>query len=306
MILLTGATGFIGEAIHRRLDPTETIVYGRRLPILSHTAFYQGDITPDSNYAEALSNVDVVIHTAARVHMMKDDSKDPLAAFRYVNTYGTLNLAKQAAKAGVKRFVFLSSAKVNGEYTTDTAFRYDDKPAPTDPYAQSKAEAEAGLMEIAEKTGMAVVVIRPPLVYGPGVKANFASMVSIAKKNLPLPLGAIHNKRSLVAIDNLVDLVMTCLRHPQAANQVFLVSDDHDVSTTELLEMLTYASGKKPRLLRVPSKYVQLAAKIMGKGLVADRLLSSLQLDITHTKVTLNWLPPVSLQQAVKACVVTK
>jgi UDP-glucose 4-epimerase len=306
MILITGATGFIGEAIHRRLAPTETVVYGRRAPVLQYSAFYQGDITPKTDYSNALLNVEVVIHAAARVHMMNDDSKDPLLSFRYVNTDGTLNLAEQAAKAGVKRFIFISSIKVNGEHTTSTPFKYDDNPAPSDPYGQSKAEAEEGLMKIAKKTGMAVVIIRPPLVYGPGVKANFASMISIAKMNLPLPFGAIHNKRSLVALDNLVDLVITCVSHPKAKNQIFLVSDDSDVSTTELLTMLTYASGKKPRLLPVPAKYIELAARLLGKKQVADRILSSLQLDITHTKTTLNWLPPVSMHQAISACMANK
>lgn len=304
-ILLTGASGFVGSALVGALAPEHLSVLGRRKVKGQFKAFFEADIAGDTDYSAALKGIDVIIHSAARVHVMDEKSSDPLAEFREVNTAGTLNLAQQAADSGVKRFIFISSIKVNGEKTfPGKPFRCDDKPVPEDAYGLSKAEAEAGLRQIALKTGMEVVIIRPPLVYGPGVKANFAAMMALAKRNLPLPLGAIHNKRSLVAIDNLVSLVITCIRHPNAANQIFLVSDDQDVSTTELLQMMVGAYGKTPRLLAMPSGYIKFFAALFGKKPVADRLCSSLQVDISHTKVTLDWKPQVSVHEALRKCLV--
>lgn len=306
-ILLTGFTGFVGSKLLKNLANKEMVLLGRHKPEISTLSFYHYEFNAQSLYGSAFQGVDVVIHCAARVHMMNDSSSDPLAAFREVNTLGTLNLARQAAAAGVKRFIFLSSVKVNGEGTAEgKAFCYNDTVQPEDAYGISKAEAEAGLKQIAAETGMEVVIIRPPLVYGPGVKANFAAMLKMAEKNLPLPLGAIHNKRSLVALDNLVDLIVTCIDHPKAANQTFLVSDDQDVSTTELLNLMTRAAGKKPWLLPVPMSWLKLAGKLTGKQAVIDRLCGNLQVDISHTKETLGWKPPLTVEEGIARCFAAK
>jgi nucleoside-diphosphate-sugar epimerase len=239
-----------------------------------------------------------MVHLAARVHVMRDESLDPLSEFRKSNVEGTLRLATQVAQARVKRFIFISSVKVNGEQTqAGHPFRADDLPAPQDPYGISKLEAEVGLREIARQTGMEVVIIRPPLVYGPGVKANFASMVKWLQRGVPLPLGAVHNQRSLVALDNLVDLIITCIDHPAAANQTFLVSDGEDVSTTELLRRMAAALKAPARLIPVPQYLLEWGATLAGKQAVSQRLFSSLQVDIMSTRKLLGWAPPVSLDQ---------
>lgn len=300
--LLTGATGFVGSAILANIKPTNMRVLGRSKPS-DVVDFVSVEIKPDTDYKEAFEGVSVIIHSAARAHIMDDQTENPLDAYREVNALGTLNLARQAARAGVKRFIFISSIKVLGEETElDHPYSYDDAYSPQDFYAQSKVEAEGGLLELSRETDMEIVIIRPPLVYGPGVKANFASMMNLAKKNLPLPLGSIKNKRSLVALDNLVDLIITCIDHPKAVNQIFLVSDDHDISTTELLIELTRAAGKKPRLIPVPMKLIQIVATLLGKKAIADRLCGSLQVDISQTKETLGWKPPVSFEQGIARC----
>jgi nucleoside-diphosphate-sugar epimerase len=253
------------------------------------------------DWSSAVDGVEAVIHLAARVHVMDDRATDPLAEFRKVNVLGTLNLANQAAAAGVKRFVFVSSVKVNGESTlTGQPFTEEDAPHPQDAYGLSKHEAELGLRQIAAESGMEVVIIRPPLVYGPGVKANFAAMMRWLRRGVPLPLGAIHNQRSLVALDNLVDLIVTCLVHPAAANQTFLVSDGEDVSTTELLRRMGQALGCPARLILMPASWLKLAATLVGKQDVALRLYGSLQVDIEKTRRLLGWTPPVSLDEGLR------
>jgi UDP-glucose 4-epimerase len=233
---------------------------------------------------------------------MNDTESDPLSAFRTVNVEGTLNLARQAAAAGVQRFIFISSIKVNGEGTTPgSAFTADDEPAPADPYGVSKMEAEQGLRELAAQTSMDVVIIRPVLVYGPGVKANFLNMMRWLDKGIPLPFGAIYNSRSLVALDNLVDLVLTCIEHPAAANQTFLVSDGDDLSTTELLSKMAKALNKPARLIPVPSWMLQGGAALLGKKGLSQRLCGSLQVDIAKTRNLLGWVPPVSVDAALAA-----
>jgi len=234
---------------------------------------------------------------------MNDEVAEPLAAFREVNVQGTLNLACQAAAVGVKRFIFISSIKVNGEQTRlgQSFFSHDD-PSPEDFYGISKHEAEQGLRELAAETGMEVVIIRPPLVYGPSVKGNFASMIKLVGKGLPLPLGAVHNKRSLVALDNLVDLIITCIDHPGAANETFLVSDGEDLSTTQLLQGVAAAMGKPSRLIPVPAGLLQFGATLLGKKAMAQRLLGSLQVDISHTRKCLNWTPPLTVKQGLQRC----
>jgi UDP-glucose 4-epimerase len=260
------------------------------------------DFNVTDGWQASLAGVDVVIHSAARVHVMNDSESDPLAAFRKVNVDGTLNLARQAVAAGVRRFVFVSSIKVNGEATElGQPYRADDVPAPGDPYGVSKMEAEQGLRELAAQTGLEVVVIRPVLVYGPGVKANFMTMMRWLDKGVPLPFGAIDNRRSLVALDNLVDLVATCVTHPAAANQTFLVSDGEDLSTTGLLRRMAQALDKSARLLPVPAWMLRAGASLLGKSALSQRLCGSLQVDISKTRELLAWQPPVSVDVAMRA-----
>jgi nucleoside-diphosphate-sugar epimerase len=263
-----------------------------------------GSIDGATKWTAALCAVDVVVHLAARVHVMKDMSSDPLAAFRKVNVEGTLNLARQSAAAGVTRFVFLSSIKVNGECTKPgQAFTETDATAPQDAYGLSKHEAEQGLRQLAADTGMEVVIIRPPLVYGPGVKANFAALMHAVQHGWPLPLGAVHNQRSLVALDNLVDFIVTCITHPQAANQTFLVSDGHDLSTTELVRSMAQAAGVPARLLPVPVWALQAGATLLGKGDAVQRLCGNLQVDTAKARTLLGWVPPVSVGEGLHRAV---
>ncbi len=306
-ILLTGGTGFVGASIKERLIADAACHLTLAVRNLSAVSYGCDLVSTEglhvsTDWSTALERQDVVIHSAARVHIMHDQSTDPLAEFRKVNVDGTLRLARQSADAGVKRFIFISSIKVNGEGTVSgkpyTAF---DTPAPQDPYGVSKMEAEYGLHDIAKATGMEVVIIRPVLVYGPGVKANFLSMMRWLNKGVPLPLGAIHNKRSLVSLDNLVDLVVTCIDHPAAAHETFLVSDGEDLSTTEILRRMGQALGKSARLVPVPAGLLETGAAILGKRAVAQRLCGSLQVDIRHTCETLNWNPPMSVDDGFRA-----
>jgi UDP-glucose 4-epimerase len=296
-LLLTGGTGFLGTALFNELNKFDVIAYGRNKPKeVSSKCFIKGDIDSFCKLDNELKGIEIFIHCAARVHIMDDSSVNPLEDFREVNTHGTLNLAQQAADAGVKRFIFISSIKVNGESTElGSPFEPDTDFIPTDPYGLSKYEAEVGLRKISEQTGMEVVIIRPPLVYGPGVKANFAAMMKWVNKGIPLPLGGIkENIRSLVSLDNLVDLIITCIDHPNAANQTFLVSDDDDLSTTQLLTNMGNALNLPIRLLSIPSCWFTFAAKLIGKPAISQRLCGSLQVDISKTKELLNWHPPYS------------
>ncbi|WP_367576982.1 NAD-dependent epimerase/dehydratase family protein [Pseudoalteromonas agarivorans] len=248
-----------------------------------------------------LSGAKVLIHCAARVHIMNDNSENPIDEFRAVNTKGTLNLATQAAQAGVKRFIFISTIKVNGESTTGRKPFNEQECSPEDPYGVSKAEAEQQLQALGQQTGMEIVIIRPPLVYGEGVKANFASLMRLVNKGFPLPFRSINkNKRSLVSVYNLVDLIKVCVEHPNAANKVFLVSDDHDLSTAEMVQLMAKVQGKSNVALPVPTTLFSIAGSILGKKHVVDRLIGSLQVDITHTKDTLKWTPPYSVEDSFK------
>lgn len=308
VVLVTGATGFVGSAVVDRLrDDLETLaihIAVRRSRSASASKVSEhviDDLGPSTDWSCALQGVDAVVHCAARVHVMQDGAADPLTQFRRINVQGTLRLAQQAADSGVRRFVFLSSVKVNGEATSRSApFTADADPAPLDPYGISKNEAEQGLRSIASRTGMEVVMIRPPLVYGPGVKANFASMMHWLRKGVPLPLGAINNRRSFVALGNLVDLIHLCLEHPAAANQTFLVSDDEDVSTSDLLRRMAIALGRPARLIPVPPKILEMTAALLGRKGVSQRLCGYLQVDVAKTKSLLGWKPPLTFDQGLE------
>jgi nucleoside-diphosphate-sugar epimerase len=309
--LITGSSGLVGQALVQELARRghKSLRAAARRP----QAGLPPDVEPitlpalqgNADFGTVLAGASTVVHTAARVHVMRDAALDPLKAFREVNTAGTLSLARQAALAGVRRFVFVSSVKVNGEATEPGhAFHHDDIPRPMDPYGISKAEAEHGLRELATETGMAVVVVRPPLVYGPGVKANFATMMRAVQRGIPLPLACTaHNRRSLIALDNLVDLLIICLDHPAAANQIFLASDGEDLSTADLLKRLGQAMGRPARLWPVPNNLVRLGATMLGKGNEAQRLLGNLQIDIAHTRKTLGWTPPITVDEGLKRAV---
>lgn len=304
-VLVTGASGFVGRAVCAEAAARGFAVKAAtRSPGgfsvgIENTVV--GNIDARTDWQAALAGCQAVVHAAARVHVMTEAAGNPLDEFRRVNVQGSLNLANQAAAAGVGRFVFISSVKVNGEATPPgRPFTADDVPAPLDAYGISKMEAEQGLREMAARTGMELVIIRPPLVYGPGVRANFAAMMRWLGRGLPLPLGAVRNQRSLVALGNLADLVVTCLGHPAAANQTFMVSDGQDVSTTELLRRMGQAMNRPARLVPVPAGLLMQAAALLGKGDMARRLCGSLQVDIEKTRRLLGWQPPLTLEQGLR------
>jgi nucleoside-diphosphate-sugar epimerase len=304
-VLVTGANGFIGKALCAELSRQGHSV---RAAVRSATKQIEnieivsiGEINGETDWAEALLDIKEVIHLAARVHVMKETAADPLDELRKVNVDGTWNFARQACDAGVRRFIFISSIKVNGEATQlGQPYTAEDRPAPVDFYGISKLEAEDALRQLADETGMEVVIIRPPLVYGPGVKANFYTMMRWLKKGIPLPLGGIHNKRSFVALDNLVDLIATCIDHPAAANQTFLAGDGEDLSTTELLQRLSNALGKPAKLFSLPVWIVKTGALLLAQRDMAQRLFGSLQVDISKACDLLGWQPPVSVNDALK------
>ena len=312
-VLVTGANGFVGAAVlehalrlhagwtargavRRGTDATGGPKQGASIPV--------GDIDADTDWSQALAGVQAVVHTAARVHVMRDAAVDPLAAFRRVNVDGTLKLAREAAAAGVRRFVHLSSIKVNGEQTVrGHAFAADDPPNPQDAYALSKHEAELGLRAIAADSGMQLVIIRPPLIYGPGVRANFAALLRAVARGIPLPLGAIDNRRSLIALPNLVDFIIGCLDHPAAANETFVVCDGEDLSTRELVRRIAAAMDRPARLLPVPEALLQAGGALIGKRAAIERLCGNLQLDNRKACKLLGWTPPVSVNAGLRRTV---
>lgn len=304
-VLLTGASGFVGRAVQARLiadGDHEVRCALRQLPAAIESGF-EATLAPSlggsADWSAALSGIDAVIHCAARVHVMHEQATDPLSEYRRANVEGTLRLACQAVEASVRRFVFVSSIKVNGEQTRPgEAFCADDEVKPCDPYGISKLEAEQALLALGRETGLEVVIVRPPLIYGPGVKANFLSMMRWLRRGVPLPLGRISNKRSLVALDNLVDLLALCLVHPAAAGNRFLVSDGEDLSTSELLRQLGVALGRPARLLPVPQTCIEKAARLLGRADLSQRLCGSLQVDINKTRQLLDWAPPVAVNMA--------
>ncbi|MBF8780875.1 SDR family oxidoreductase [Pseudomonas fulva] len=307
-VLVTGGNGFVGRALVAHLlgkQARPVVAAVRRadaeVPTGARKVVVAG-LDSRTDWAGALAGVEQVVHTAARVHVMAEAASDPLAEFRRVNVEGTLALAEQAARAGVRRFVFISSIKVNGEQTRPGCPFDAEQPArPVDPYGISKHEAEQGLRRLAQASGMQLVIIRPVLVYGPGVAANFASMMRWLQRGVPLPLGAVDNRRSLVSLGNLVDLIGVCLEHPQAAGQTFLASDGEDLSTPELLRRMAHALGRRARLLPVPPAWLALAGRLTGRTPVVQRLLGSLQVDIHKNHQLLGWQPSVAVDQALQA-----
>lgn len=304
-VLITGASGFVGRTLSVEAVSRGVAVLGATRTRHDLSADASNIVVPrvdgSTDWRDALRGCSALVHLAARVHVMQETTADPLTEFRRVNVQGTLNLARQAAAAGARRFVFISSIKVNGEATQPgERFTAEDAVEPLDAYGISKMEAEQGLRQIAQQTGMEVVIIRPPLVYGPGVKANFAALMRAVQRGWPLPLGAVHNQRSLVALDNLVDFIITCITHPQAANQTFLVSDGQDLSTTELVRGMAHAAGVPARLLPVPVRALKAGASLLGKGDAVQRLCGNLQVDMSKARSLLGWVPPVSVEEGLR------
>jgi nucleoside-diphosphate-sugar epimerase len=307
-VLITGFSGFVGSHLLDDLKNDFQIkLVGRNKPSGEYD-FLQASIDHSTDFSPILQDVDVVIHVAARAHIMNDTATDPLDAFRAVNVRGTLNLAHQSAQSGVKRFIYISSIKVNGEQTPlDKPFSFSDQRMPEDAYGLSKSEAEEQLETLCEQTSMEYVFIRPPLVYGKGVKANFSALMKLAGKKLPLPFGAMKaNKRSLVSVYNLVDLIKVCIEHPHAANQTFLLSDGEDLSTTAMVKLMAEVQGIKPLLIPLPVWSLKLLGKLTGKSDMISRLTDSLRVDITHTQETLNWTPPFSVREGFAKCIENK
>ncbi|PDS39848.1 NAD-dependent dehydratase [Rhizobium anhuiense] len=305
--LITGAAGFVGGPLVERLHKER--IWELAVTTRSAAASFPADvrhfpieITSETDWTAALDGVDVIVHLAARVHIMDDRAADPLTEFRQINTAATLNLAEQAARAGVKRLVFISSIKVNGE-ENDRPFRHDDTPMPVDPYGISKLECEIGLQEISARTGIEIVVIRPPLVYGPGARGNFALLVGLVRKKIPLPFASLKNRRTLVALPNLVDLIVTGMTHPDAAGQTFLAGDGEDLSTPGLIEGIAAGLGVEPMLLPFPPALLQMGARVTGKSAVYQRLCGSLQVDISHAREVLGWSPVVTPREGLKLAV---
>lgn len=304
--LITGANGFVGQPLCAELlrqgQSVRAAVRSANTLIENAGAAAVGTIDGETNWAEALRGVDIVIHLAARVHVMKDTSADPLAEFLKVNLHGTENLVRQAARAGVKRLVYISSIKVNGERTSEAApFTELDKPNPQDPYAVSKWQAEQALQRIAQETNLEIVIVRPPLVYGPGVKGNFISLLAAIDKGVPLPLASANNARSLVYVGNLVDALIGCATHPAAAGQTYLVSDGEDVSTAVLVEKIAHSLGRSSRSFNFPPALLRAVATLAGRSEQIDRLFGSLRVSNEKICGELSWSPPYTLDQGLRA-----
>ncbi|WP_420265610.1 UDP-glucose 4-epimerase family protein [Candidatus Magnetominusculus dajiuhuensis] len=309
-ILVTGANGFVGRHLSKTLLERGYAVKGTvrsREKIISMPDAMDisivGDISPTTDWRDVLKGIDVIVHLAARVHVMTETSDNPLQAFRHVNTVGTERLAMQAGAAGVKRIVYLSTIKVNGEKTIDKPFTENDSPAPDDPYSVSKWEAEQSIRRIAEQTGLEYAIIRPTLVYGTGVKGNFLMLMKLINKGVPLPLSGIRNKRSLIYLGNLTDAIMKCISHPSAANKTFLVSDGEDLSTPELIRRMANAFGRPARLFYFPPAFLRLGGAIARRTNAVRRLADSLTVDSSKIRNELDWSPPFTLNQGLNSTI---
>lgn len=305
-ILVTGANGFVGshlcDALINNGDSIRAVVR-KQIGELKDVELFIKELNSKTNWQDVLQDIDIVIHLAGRAHVMKEDGEDSYNAYADTNIYASKHLAEQAASAGVKRFIFLSSIKVNGESTGNDAFTEKQIPQPEDDYGKTKHEAEKYLHKISLDTKMEVVIIRPPLIYGKGVKANFKSLIKLCLRNIPLPFGAIHNKRSFIYIENLISFIYLCTSHPKAANQTFLISDDEDISTTKLIQTIKQASGKKPWLIPIPQKWVVTLFNLIGQSSLSDRLCGNLQLNISKAKTLLNWNPPYTIKDGIRKTV---
>jgi len=304
-VFVTGANGFIGKALCSRLISENFIIFGAVRSGVASEVFPGtkvieiGDINGSTNWGNKISETDVVVHTAARVHVMNDPASEPLAAYRKVNVQGTENFARRAAELGVKRFIFLSTVKVNGEENRK-AYTESDRPSPMDSYGISKMEAEKIISDISVKTGMETVILRPPLVYGPGVKANFLRLLRVVDRGIPLPLASTKNQRSMIYVENLVDAILQCMRNPYAAGQTYLVSDGQNVSTPELIRMIAAALQKGPRLFRFPPLALYMAGRLTGRGPAVDRLIGSLTVDTGKIRNELGWTAPFTLEEGLR------
>ncbi|MBL4903750.1 MAG: NAD-dependent epimerase/dehydratase family protein [Desulfocapsa sp.] len=298
-VMVTGASGFIGNRLTDLLSQEKIAFLGISRSDKTNSIPFRsvGDINEKTDWSNVLTNITTVVHLAARAHIMQDHTHNPLASFRKTNVQGTLNLARQATEQGVKRFIFISTIKVHGEQTTNTPFKATDILSPTDPYAISKKEAEEGLIEIGRKTELEIVIIRPPLVYGKGASGNIARLQKIISHGIPLPFKMIHNKRSLIGIDNLCDCIITCLNHPNATKAPLLVSDNNDISTPKFIRLLAQSTTKSAKLLPVPLPLLRFLAKLAGKEQDIKRLTENLQIDCSETMHLLNWIPPVNLKR---------
>lgn len=302
IVLVTGASGFVGRRLCERLvEDGRFQVRGTTRRPYSPPAGVESvlvsDLGPDTDWSSALSRVSVIVHLAARVHVMHDSSANPIGEFRRVNVSGTETLVRQAVASGVRRIVYLSSLKVNGESGTHSEA---DPPRPQGPYAISKYEAEQVLHRFTREGGIETVIVRPPLVYGPGVRANFQALVRVVRSGVPLPFGAVRNGRSLVSLDNLVDFIITCITHPAAAGETFFVSDGVDLSTAELIRRVARAFGRPARLLSVPEPLLYAAAAVAGRGAAAQKILGSLRVDISKAKRMLGWAPPCTVDDELR------
>lgn len=301
-VLVTGANGFVGRALCVRLAADGVDVagavrkdHGNAVCAAGARAVVIDDLGGQTEWTAALTGVDSVVHLAARVHVMREAESDPRTAYHTINTLGTERLATQAVAAGVRRFVYVSTIKVNGEETYDKPFSERDRVHPSDLYANSKWEAEQALMRVSRATGLEVVIARPPLVYGPGVKGNVLSLMRLIYKGVPLPVGACHNQRSLLGLGNFVDFLVTCVDHPAAAGETFVLSDGEDLSTPDLIRRLAAAMDRPARLLSIPPVIFRLAARMIGRPSIYQRLCGSLQVDSGHARRLLGWTPPQSV-----------
>ena len=306
-VFVTGASGFIGQSICKFLATSKHIVCGAvrdkiSIPNTSTIKYLNiGDITLQKNWKNILAGYDCVIHCASRAHVINEIKINSLETYRLINLKSTVELAKQCSIAGVKRMIFLSSIGVLGSNTNNRKpFLYSDKPNPTDNYALSKYEAEQELSKISKETGLEIVVIRPPLVYGPFAPGNLKRLIKIISYGIPLPFSLINNKKSLVGIDNLINLITLCIEHPSAAGKTFLVSDGEDISTPDLISYITSNMGRSARLFSLPIPLLKLSSQIIGRQREIDRLIGSLQVDINYTRKLLNWAPPVSVKEGIR------